>query len=58
MSEGLGRKKRIHRGHRSSVTHKISEIYETIESTDDREPVITKLIQCKLTLKENLDTIK
>ena len=58
MSEGLGRKKRIRGGHRSSATRTISEIYETIESTADREPVITKLMQCKLTLKEKLDTIK
>ena len=58
MSEGLVKKKKIRGGHRSSATRTISTIYETIESTVDRETVMTMLLQCKLTLKEKLETIK
>ena len=58
MAEGLSRRKKIRGGHRSSATRTISEIYETIESTTERELVITKLMQCKLTLEEKLKTIK
>ena len=58
MAEGLSRRKKIRGGHRSSATRTISESYETIESTTERELVITKLMQCKLTLEEKLNTIK
>ena len=54
MLEGLNRKKKIGRGHRSSATRTINEVYETIESTADRGSVITKLMQCKLTLEDKL----
>ena len=54
MSEGLNRKKKIRGGHRSSATRTINEVYETIESTADRGSVITKLMQCKLTLEDKL----
>ena len=58
MSEGLAKKKKIRGGHRSSATHTISTIYETIESTVNRESVMITLLQCKLMLKEKLETIK
>ena len=58
MSEGLAKKKRIRGGHRSSATRTITTVYETIESMLDRESVMTTLLQCKLMLKEKLDTIK
>ena len=54
ITEGLSRKKKIHSGRRSSATHTISKTYKTIESTAERELVITKLKQCKLTLEEKL----
>ena len=58
MSEGLNRKKKIRGGHRSSATRTINEVYETIESTADRGSVITKLMQCKLTLGDKLTIMK
>ena len=58
MAEGLSRKKKFCGGHRSSVTYTIREIYETMESTAERELVITKLMQCKLTLEAKLSTIE
>lgn len=58
MAEGLSRKKKICGGHRSSATRMINEIYETIESTVDRESAVTKLSQCKIMLTEKLETIK
>ena len=58
MAEGLSRRKKIRGGHRSSATRTISKIYETIKSTTERELVITKLMHCKLTLEEKLNTIK
>ena len=58
MAEGLSRKKRIPGGHRSSTTRIISQIYESVESTDEVESVMTKLRQCKLVLQEKLEIIK
>ena len=58
MAEGLSRKKRIRGGHRSSTTRIISQIYESVESTDEVESVMTKLRQCKLVLQEKLEIIK
>ena len=57
MAEGLGRKRKI-RGHRSSTTRINSQVYESIESTDEVESVVTKLKQCKLALQEKLEIIK
>ena len=58
MTEGLSRKKKVRGGHRSSTTRIISQIYETMESTDEVEVVVTKLRQCKLALQEKLEIIK
>ena len=58
MSEGLSRKKRVRGGHRASATWMIHEIYETIESTADRDSIITKLEQCKGSLEEKLEALK
>ena len=58
MAEGLGRKKKIQGGHRSSTTRTINQVYESIESTDEVEAVVTKLRQCKLALQEKLEVIK
>ena len=58
MTEGLSRKKKVRGGHRSSTTRIISQIYETTESTDEVEVVVTKLRQCKLALQEKLEIIK
>ena len=57
MNEGLSRKNKI-RGHRSSTTRIINQIYETVESTDEVELVVTKLRQCNLALQEKLEIIK
>ena len=58
MTEGLSRKKEVQGGHRSSTTCIISQIYETTESTDEVEVIVTKLRQCKLVLQEKLEIIK
>ena len=47
MSERLPKKKKIQGGHRLSTTRIV-----------DRELVMTTLLQCTLTLKEKLETIK
>ena len=44
--------------HRSSTTRMVHEIYETIESSADRDSIITKLKQCKISLEEKLEAIK
>ena len=44
MTEGLSQKRRMRAGHRASATHTITQVYETIESTDIVVgEVITKL---------------
>lgn len=58
MTEGLNRKKKVRGGHRASATRIISQTYETIESTDAVESVVTKLKQSKLILQEKLETVK
>ena len=58
MTEGLSRKKEVQGGHRSSTTRIISQIYETTESKDEVEVIVTKLRQCKLALQEKLEIIK
>ena len=40
------------------ITHTIAALYEATESTDDLESVVTKLEQCRITLKEKLETLK
>ena len=45
-------------GHRASVTHIITQVYEAIESTDNVGEVITKLKQCNIVLQEILDVAR
>ena len=54
VPEGLARKKRV----RGSATRTISQMYEAKESADDRESILTTLMQCKLFLQGKLDTVK
>ena len=58
VPEGLARKKRVRRGHRASATRTIAQMYEAKESADDRESILTTLMQCKLSLQGKLDTVK
>ena len=58
MSEGLSRRRKIHGGHRGSATRMVHEIYEAIESTDERDSIVTKLEQCKISLEEKLEIIR
>ena len=55
MSEGLSRKKRVRGGHRGSATRILQEVYDTIESTVDRDSIMTRLEQCKISLEEKLN---
>ena len=55
MSERIGRKKKVHGGHRGSATRLLNE---TIEFPADRNSVITTMQQCKLLLAEKLVVIK
>ena len=45
-------------GHPASTKHTIALLYEAIETTEDLESVVTKLEQCRITLKEKLETLK
>ena len=56
--EALTRKKKVRGGHRSSANRTISQIYETIESTENPESTLTKLKQCKMALEEKLEVVK
>ena len=56
--QGLTRKKRVRGGHRASANRTIAQMYEAKESADDRESVLTKLMQCKLSLQGKLDTVR
>ena len=58
MSEGLSRNKRVRRGHRGSATCMLQEVYETIESTVNRDSIVTRMKQCKISLEEKLEIIK
>lgn len=58
MAEGLNRKRRVRGGHQASTKRIISSLYEAIEATEDLESVMTKLEQCRITLKEKLETLK
>ena len=58
MSEGLSRKRRVRGGHRGSATRMLQEVYDTIESTVDRDSIVTRLEQCKISLEEKLEIIK
>ena len=58
MAEGLNRKRKVRGGHRASTKHTIALLYEAIETTEDLESVVTKLEQCRITLKEKLETLK
>ena len=58
MAESLSRKRRVRGEHRSSTTRTIAALYEAIEITEDLESVVTKLEQCKITLKEKLEILK
>ena len=40
-------------GHQASANCIIAARYEAIETTEDLESVVTKLEQCRITLKEN-----
>ena len=50
--------RKVRGGHRSSTARIISQIYETMESTDEVETIITKLKQYKLALQEKLEVFK
>ena len=58
MAEGLSRKRRVRGGHRASAKRIIVALYEAIETTEDLESVVTKLEQCRITLKEKLEILK
>ncbi|XP_065903951.1 uncharacterized protein DDB_G0290587-like [Dysidea avara] len=58
MSEGLSRRRKIRGGHRGSATRMVHEIYEAMESTDERNSMVTKLEQCKISLEEKLEIIR
>ena len=58
MSEGLSRNKRVRGGHRGSATCMLQEVYETIESTVNRDSIVTRMKQCKISLEEKLEIIK
>ena len=45
-------------GHRASATCIITQVYETIESTDSVGEVITKLKQCNVALQEKLEVVR
>ena len=54
-TEAVSRKKRIHAGHRGSVTKTISQVYEALL---DSEANSSKLGQQHLTLSKKLDVLK
>ena len=58
MSEGISKRKKVRGGHRGSATRMMHEVYETIESTADKNTIITKLEQCKISLEEKLVVVK
>ena len=58
MTEGLSWKKRMRGGHRASATRIITQVYETIESTDSVGEMITKLKQCIVALQEKLEVVR
>ena len=58
MSEGISRKRKVRGGHRGSATRMLNEVYETIESSADKNSVVTKLEECKISLEEKLRVIK
>ena len=58
MSEGISRKRKVRGGHRGSATRMLSEVYETIESSADKNSIVTKLEECKISLEEKLRVIK
>ena len=41
MSEGLSRERRVRGGHRGSAPRMLQEVYDTIESTVDRDSIVT-----------------
>ena len=45
-------------GHQASAKSKIAMLYEAVETTEDLESVVTKLEQCRITLKEKLEILK
>ena len=45
-------------GHQLSTKCTISALYEALESTEDTESIVTKLEQCRIILKEKLETLK
>ena len=58
MAEGVGRRRKVRGEHRASTKCTIAALYETIKATDDLESVVTKLEQCRITLKEKLENLK
>ena len=45
-------------GHRSSTKRTISALFEAIGNTEDTESIVTKLEQCRITLKEKMETLR
>jgi len=58
MAEGISRKKKVRGGHRGSATCMLNEVYETIESSADKDSIVTKLEEYKISLEEKLRVIK
>jgi len=58
MAEGLNRKREGRGGHRAPTKCMISTLYEVIKSAEDTESVVSKLKQCRITLKEKLETLR
>ena len=56
MTEALARKKKTRAAHRSSATRIMNHLAE--ESTSEDGPTLERLLQCKLSLKEKLETLK
>ena len=56
MTEALARKKKTRAAHRSSATRIMNQLAEESASKDG--PTLERLLQCKLSLKEKLETLK
>lgn len=55
MSEALARKKKVRAGHRSSATQTMNQL--DVDGATEDGPTLDRLQQCKLTLKEKLETL-
>ena len=56
MTEALARKKKTRAAHRSSATRIMNQLAE--ESAREDRPTLERLLQCKLSLKDKLETLK